>query len=91
MGYLSQYFCDKNMLLEELSTLKHNNSSELVVMKEEEIEIATRDAYLYALGMVVASYYMAVHHTWVFYISHKIGMMHRIVMTGAIFQKVCYV
>ena len=89
MGYLSQYFCEKNTLLKELSTLENSNSSELVALKEEKIKMATRDAYLYALGMIVASYYMAIHHTWVFYISHKLGMMHRIVMTGAIFQKVC--
>ena len=71
--------------------MEDSNSTELVALKEEEIKMATRDAYLYALGMIVASYYMAVHHTWVFYISHKLGMMYRIVMTGAIFQKVCVV
>ena len=88
MGYLSQYFCEKNVLEEELSVLRNGSNSELVALKEEEIKTATRDAYLYALGMIVASYAVAVHHTWVFYNSHKIGMMNRIVMTGAIFKKV---
>ena len=89
MGYLSQYFCEKKTLEEELAVLRNGNNSDFVVLKEKEIQIATRDAYLLALGMIVASYYIAVHHTWVFYISHKLGMMHRIVMRGAIIQKVC--
>ena len=88
MGYLSQYFCEKSNLEEELSALKNDNNSELVALKEEEIRTATRDVYLYAVGMIVASYIMAVNHTWVFYNSHKIGMMYRIVMTAAIFRKV---
>ena len=89
MGYLSQYFCEKNSLEEELSILLRNgNNSELVTQKQEEIEMATRDAYLYALGMIVASYSVAVNFTWVFYISDKIGMMNRVVMTAAIFKKV---
>ena len=90
VGYLSQYFCEKNGLDEELSALRNSNNSELAALKEEEIKIATRDAYLYALGMIVASCTVAVHHTWVFYNSHKIGMMSRIVMTGAIFKKVIF-
>ena len=90
MGYLSQYFCEKNGLEEELSALRNDNNSELVALKEEEIKTATRDAYLYALGMIVASYTISVHHTWVFYNSHKIGMMNRIAMTGAIFKKVVF-
>jgi len=90
VGYLSQYFCEKNSLEEELSILRNDNNSELIGLKEEEIKMATRNAYFYALGMIVASLYMAVHHTWMFYISHKIGMMHRIIMTGSIFKKVTY-
>ena len=91
MGYLSQYFCEKNVLEEELSALRNGNISELVVLKEEEIKLVTRDAYLYALGMIVASYSVALLHTWVFYNLDKLGMIHRIVLTGAIFQKVCFV
>jgi len=88
VGYLSQYFCEKNILEEELSTLRNGTDSELIVLKEEEIEMTTRNAYFYALAMVLASFFTAVHHTWVFYNAHKIGMMHRIVMIGAIFKKV---
>ena len=91
MGYLSQYFCEKNNLEEQLSALRNGNNSELVALKEEEIQIATRDAYLYALGMIVASYIVALLHTWVYYNIYKIGMIHRIVLTGAIFQKVQFV
>ena len=91
MGYLSQYFCEKNGLEEELSALRNGNNSESIALKEEEITTATRDAYLYALGMIVASYTVALLHTWVFYNLDKIGMMHRVVLTGAIFQKVRFV
>ena len=91
MGYLSQYFCAKNGLEEELSALRNSNNSELVALKEEEIKTTTRDAYLYALGMIMASYIVAVQHTWVFYNSHKIGMMSRIAMSGAIFEKVVFI
>lgn len=90
MGYLSQYFCEKNSLEEELFVLRNGNNSELVILKEEEIKMATRNAYFYALGMIVASYCTAVLHTWVFYSARKIGMLHGIVMVGAIFQKVCF-
>ena len=89
VGYLSQYFCEKSGLEEELSILRNGNDSELVTLKEEEIKMATKDAYMYALGMIVSSYCMAVNHTWVFHNLEKIGMIHRIVLTGAIFQKVC--
>ena len=89
VGYLSQYFCEKNSLEEELSILLRNgNNSELVTLKQEEIEVATRDAYLYALGMIVASYSVAINHTWVFYSLDRTGMLHRIVLTGIIYQKV---
>ena len=89
VGYLSQYFCEKSSLEEELSVLRNSNNTELVTLKQEEIEVATRDAYLYALGMIVASYSIAVNHTWVFYSLDRIGMIHRIVLTGVIYQKVC--
>ena len=91
VGYLSQYFCEKSSLEEELSVLRNGNNSELVALKEGEINMATRDAYLYALGMIVASYSMAIHHTWVFYNMDKLGMIYRIVLTGVIYQKVCFV
>ena len=91
VGYLSQYFCEKNSLEEELSILimRNSNNSELMTQKQEEIEVATRDAYLYALGMIVASYSVAVNHTWVYYSLDRTGMVHRIVLTGVIYQKVC--
>ena len=68
--------------------LRNGNYSELVALKEEEIKMATRNAYFYALGIIVSAFYVSVHHSCLFCYSDKIGMMHRVVMTGAIFKKV---
>lgn len=89
LGYLSQYFCVKNSLEEELSALKTLNNSELVNLKEEEIQVATRDAYLYATGMALLTFFSVFSYTWTFYYAHVLGMMHRVVMIGAIYSKVC--
>ncbi|XP_065887047.1 ATP-binding cassette sub-family C member 4-like isoform X2 [Dysidea avara] len=88
VGYLSQYFCEKNSLEEELFPLRASNSSELVKQKEEEIDIVTRNAYLYAAGITLLTCCSVVLFTWVFYIGHRIGMMCRIVLTAAIYSKV---
>ena len=89
LGYLSQYFCEKNSLEEELTALRTLNNSELVNLKKEEIQMATRDAYLYAMGMTLLTLCSVFSFTWTFYSAHVLGMMHRIVMTGAIYSKVC--
>ena len=84
VGYLSQYFCEKKGLDEELSVLRAANDSQLITAKEKEIEIATRDAYFYAVGMMLASLVVAVVHAWAFYLAHKIGMLGRLIVTGHI-------
>lgn len=88
VGHLSQYFCEKNSLEEELEMLKDSDKFELIQSKQEEIDTATRNAYLYAAGMLSASLTVAILHAWIFYLSHKIGMMCRIILTGAIYTKV---
>ena len=85
LGNLSQYFCEKNSLEEELSALRRLNNSELVNSKEEEIQKATRDAYL---GLTLLTLCSVFSYTWTFYYAHVLGMMHRIVMIGAIYSKV---
>ena len=89
LGYLSQYFCEKNSLEEELSALRTLNNSVLVGLKEKEMQTATRNAYLYAIGIALLSLCTVFSYTWTFYYSHIIGMMHRVVMIGAIYSKVC--
>lgn len=91
VGYLSQFFCEKNSLDEELSMLRDNNESDKVIhSKEEEIDVAIRNAYLYAAGMLVAAVTLAILHAWNFYLAHKIGMICRLILTGAIYTKVIY-
>ncbi|XP_065897567.1 ATP-binding cassette sub-family C member 4-like isoform X2 [Dysidea avara] len=88
VGYLSQYFCEKNSLEEELSLLRASNNSELVDQKEEDIQTATRNAYLYAAGITVLTFFSVLLGIWVFYVSQMNGMMCRIVMTMSIYSKV---
>ena len=87
VGYLSQYFCEKNSLEEELSLLRASNNSELVDQKED-IQTATRNAYLYAAGITVLTFFSVLLGIWVFYVSQMNGMMCRIVMTMSIYSKV---
>lgn len=91
VGYLSEYFCTKQILEEELSELRDipsNNSDNLITSKQEEIDNATRDAYLYATGMVLVVIGVLFIHAWAFYYAQNTGMQMRIVTTGAIYHKV---
>jgi len=88
VGYLSQYFCEKNSLEEELYLLRRTNDTNLVDTTEEEIRVATRNAYLYAAGMSLLGLVLAVNHAWAFYIAALIGMKCRILFTASIYDKV---
>ena len=88
VGYLSQYFCEKNSLEEELSLLRRTNDTNSVDRVEEEIRVATRNAYLYAAGMSLLGFVIAVIHALAFYIAALIGMECRILFTAAIYDKV---
>ena len=90
MGNLSQYFCEKNSLEKELSALRNDNNtdSELINSKEEEIQISTRNAYLYGAGMVIIAFILAFNHAWAFFFSGILGMKNRILLIAAIYEKV---
>ena len=91
VGYLSEYFCTKQILEEELSELKSgnlNNSDTLVASKQGEIDDATRDAYLYATGMILIVLSVTFTHAWGFYYGQNMGMQMRIITTSAIYHKV---
>ena len=91
MGYLSEYFCSKNILEEELSILRSgqlNDSDERIASKQEEIDDATRDAYLYAIGMIAIVLSVTFAHAWAFYLAQNTGMQMRIITMGAIYHKV---
>ena len=88
VGYLSQYFCEKNSLEEDLSIAQRMNDSSLVNTVEEEINLATRDAYLYATGLTALSFVLAISHAWIFYLGGTIGMKFRVLLTAAIYEKV---
>jgi len=87
VGNLSQYFCEKNSLEEELSALRNGSNVELINSKEEEIQSLTRNAYLYASGMSIIAFALALDHAWTFYLSAQVGMKHRILLTAAIYEK----
>ena len=88
MGNLSQYFCEKNSLEEELSAIRNSNNSELISSKEEEIQVITRDAYLYAAGIAVIAFIVSGNIAWLCILAETLGMKHRILLIAKIYEKV---
>ena len=89
MGYLSQYFCEKNILEKELSRLRNDsNNTELISSKEEEIQIITRNAYLYAAGIAIIAFIILLNHAWLFFLFETLGMKCRVFFIAAIYEKV---
>ena len=87
MGNLSQYFCEKSSLEKAISALRSSNDSEVINSKEEEIQIMTRNAYLYAAGLTIIAFIIAVNITWLCILTETLGMNHRILFTAAIYDK----
>ena len=73
-----------------MSELQSNNlsNSDSIASKQEEIDNATRDAYLYATGMILVVLGVTFMHAWAFYLAQNTGMQMRIITTGAIYHKV---
>ena len=88
MGNLSQYFCEKNSLEKELSALKSDNNTEMINSKEEEIQIITRNAYLYGAGIAAIAFTIFLNHAWLFFLFETLGMKCRILFIAAIYEKV---
>ena len=88
MGNLSQYFCEKNSLEKELSALRNSNNTEENNSKEEEIQIITRNAYLYGAGITIIAFIIVVNHAWWAFLAETLGMKHRILFTSAVYEKV---
>jgi len=90
VGYLSQYFCTKRTLEDELTLLRNMSSANnSITSKQEEIDDATRDAYLYAVGMILIAICLTFAHGWGFHTALNTGMQLRIATIGAIYHKVC--
>ena len=87
VGNLSQYFCEKNSLEKELSILRNSNNTEEINSKEEEIHMITRNAYLYAVGITLIAFIIAIEHAWGFFLAETLGMKHRILFTAVIYEK----
>lgn len=70
--------------------MKSNNlsSSDEISFKQEEIDDATKDAYLYAMGMIMIVLCVTFVHAWAFYSGQNMGMQMRIITTAAIYHKV---
>ena len=90
MGNLSQYFCENNSLKKELSALKSDNNTEMINSKEEEIQVITRNAYLYAAGIAAVAFIIFMNHAWLFFFSETLGMKVRILFIAAIYEKVTF-
>ena len=87
VGNLSQYFCEKNSLQKAIAALRNSSDSEVINSKEEEIQIMTRNAYLYATGMTIIAFIIAVNVAWLCILAETLGMNHRILFTAAIYDK----
>jgi len=87
-GNLTQYFCEKNSLEEELSAAEKAYNTSLMDSIEDEINVATRNAYLYAAGITTIGFVLAVMHAWIFYLSGTTGMRNRVLLTAVIYEKV---
>ena len=91
MGNLSQYFCEKSSLQKAISALRNSNDSEVIHSKEEEIQIMTRNAYLYATGLTIIAFIIAVNIAWICTLAETLGMNHRILFTAAIYDKAMHI
>jgi len=65
-----------------------SSTNDSITSKQEEIDDATRDAYLYAAGMVIIMVCVGITHAWAYYFAQNMGMQIRIITTGAIYNKV---
>lgn len=59
----------------------------MINLKEDEIQTITRNAYLYALGIVIVSIIVTVNVAWTFLLAEVLGMKHRVLFIAAIYEK----
>ena len=88
MGNLSQYFCEKNSLEQQLSALRNSSNTEEIDSMQKAIQTITRNAYLYGTGIAMIAFIIVLNHAWVFFLANTLGMKHRILFTAAIYEKV---
>ena len=77
------------MLEADLNYLLSQNDTLGAQAKQEEIDKSVRNGYLYASALVPLVFVFAILRANTFFLAGRIGMMCRIMTTGAIYQKVC--
>jgi len=87
-GYLAEFFREKQILEEDLESLRLQNDTLGVQSKQREIDDVVRNGYLYALCLVPVVFFFAVNRANTFFLAYKMGMKCRIMTTGAIYEKV---
>ena len=65
-----------------------SNNTELISSKEEEIQIITKNAYLYAVGVAIIAFIILLNHAWLFFLFETLGMKCRVFFIAAIYEKV---
>jgi len=88
-GYLAEFFRNKQVLEEDLDYLLSQNDTQGAQDKQQEIDESVKSGYLYALGLVPLALTFAILRGNAVFLAYKMGMMCRIMTTGAIYQKVC--
>ena len=89
-GYLAEFFRDKQVLEEDLRSLRLQNDTFGVQAKQRDIDETVQNGYLYALSLVPLVFFYAVSRANTFFLAYKMGMMCRIITTGAIYEKVSF-
>ena len=87
-GYLAEFFRDKQVLEEDLNYLISQNDTQAAQDKQEKIDESMRNGYLYALALVPLTFVYAISQANTFFMANKMGMMCRVISTGAIYHKV---
>ena len=82
-GYLAEFFCNKQVLEEDLNYLLSQNETLGVQAKQQEVDESVRNGYLYASALVPLSFAFALSRAHTFFLTNKMGMMYRIITTGS--------
>ncbi len=88
MGRLSSYFVRDSTTNNDDNVTKTDCGEPAYA--DSEVSVMTElEAYLYALGICLLSLLAVQIHALGFHLSHFLGMLARVMLSSAIYQKVC--
>ena len=90
-GYLAEFFQNKQVLDADLNYLLSQNDTLGALVKQKEIDESVRNGYFYAVALVPLVFMFTILRANAYFLGGRMGMMCRIMTTGAIYQKVCII